>query len=75
MDAIPYTTRGGARQFRPRVAEDEIEDGAGFCLACGAEAYGVEPDARRYPCESCQAMKVYGLEELAIMGLLEMGGD
>ena len=26
-------------------------DNPGFCLACGAEAHGVEPDARRYVCE------------------------
>jgi hypothetical protein len=24
------------------------DDHSGFCLACGAQAYGVEPDARRY---------------------------
>jgi len=39
-------------------------DNPGFCLACGAEADGVEPDARRYICESCGAPKVYGAEEL-----------
>ncbi len=39
----------------------------GFCLACGAEAYGVEPDARKYECEACGAKKVYGAEELLIM--------
>ena len=25
----------------------------GYCTACGDEAYGVEPDARSYICESC----------------------
>ena len=39
----------------------------GFCLACGAEKDGVEPDARQYECENCGAMKVYGAEELLIM--------
>lgn len=49
---------------------EAIESGeyAGFCLACGAEAYGVEPDARRYTCEECGAKQVYGAEELLIMG-------
>ena len=28
-------------------------DNPGFCLACGAEADGCEPDAEQYPCESC----------------------
>jgi hypothetical protein len=27
-------------------------DNPGFCLACGAEAEGCEPDARQYECES-----------------------
>jgi hypothetical protein len=46
-----------------------IESGEymGFCLACGAEAYGVEPDAREYECEICSAHKVYGAEELLMM--------
>jgi predicted RNA-binding Zn-ribbon protein involved in translation (DUF1610 family) len=39
----------------------------GFCLACGAEAMGVEPDARRYECEACGEAAVYGAEELLIM--------
>ena len=39
----------------------------GFCAKCGAEAYGVEPDAERYPCESCGARAVYGAEQLLLM--------
>ena len=39
-------------------------DNPGFCLACGAEAEGVEPDAREYECESCGEPTVYGAEEL-----------
>ena len=46
----------------------ERDDNLGFCLACGAEASGVEPDARRYRCESCGEPKVYGAEELLMMG-------
>lgn len=45
----------------------ESGDDLGFCLACGAEAFGVEPDARRYECEECGAEKVYGAEELLMM--------
>lgn len=44
---------------------DSLDD-PGFCLACGAEASGVEPDARRYECESCGERQVYGVEELLI---------
>lgn len=76
MTTVKYQTRAGVTQYRPVCKEAEyrrltsgLED-PGFCLACGAEAYGVEPDARRYPCESCEQPKVYGLEELLIMRLL-----
>jgi hypothetical protein len=43
------------------------DDNLGFCIACGAEVCGVEPDARKYECESCGALKVYGAEELLFM--------
>ena len=39
-------------------------DNPGFCVRCGSEAEGVEPDARRYECEACGEMGVYGAEEL-----------
>ena len=45
------------------------ENCEGFCLACGSDQFGVEPDARRYKCEACSKHKVFGAEELAIMGL------
>jgi hypothetical protein len=38
----------------------------GFCTSCGAEAYGVEPDARGYKCEECNVRAVYGAEELIL---------
>ena len=47
------------------------EEHGGVCLACGEDAYGVEPDARRYTCEECGAAKVYGAEELMMMGVAE----
>ena len=39
-------------------------DNPGFCLACGAEADGVEPDACEYECEACGEAEVFGCEEL-----------
>ena len=42
-------------------------DTSGFCLACGAETDGVEPDARKYKCDSCGQLKVYGAEEIVLM--------
>ncbi len=47
------------------IAADEC---LGFCLECGEEAHGVEPDACEYECELCGAMRVYGAEEILLMG-------
>lgn len=45
----------------------ESGESVGFCVKCTAKAYQVEPDARKYECESCGAKAVYGAEELAMM--------
>ena len=45
----------------------QADDNLGFCMKCGAEAYGVEPDARKYECEECGARSVYGAEEVLLM--------
>ena len=42
-------------------------DNPGFCLACGEDVEGVEPDAREYECECCGEPKVYGAEEIMFM--------
>jgi hypothetical protein len=39
-------------------------DNPGFCIECGAEVDGVEPDARGYTCDECGAAAVYGACEL-----------
>ena len=41
-------------------------DDPGFCIACGEEADGCEPDARGYECESCGQHAVYGAQELLL---------
>jgi hypothetical protein len=41
----------------------QSDDSRGFCLACGEDAYGVEPDARNYECEECGEREVFGAEE------------
>ena len=66
-----YKARSGAMQWLPSVeyAMALSADNAGFCLSCGHEADGVEPDARKYECGHCGAHKVYGAEELVLMGL------
>lgn len=68
-----YTTRAGVKQYKPALKSLEriINSGncEGYCLACGDKAYGVEPDAAKYTCESCDKPKVYGAEQLILMGL------
>ena len=34
----------------------------GFCIECGYEQEGCEPDAEGYECEECGAMAVMGAE-------------
>ena len=46
----------------------------GHCIYCGEDAYGVEPDARKYECEGCGERGVYGLEELLISGMVSTQG-
>lgn len=39
----------------------------GWCVKCGKEHKGVEPDARKDPCAKCGSASVYGAEELMMM--------
>ena len=77
MYSETYRTKSGRTLHRP-IAEymDEVheltESNNGFCLGCGEEQGCVEPDARKYTCESCREELVYGYEELMIMGLLKI---
>lgn len=64
---MPRFKSGAIIELEAIIEAAEEGDGRGFCTACGAEAYGVEPDARRYECETCGAPKVYGAEELLFM--------
>lgn len=41
-------------------------DNPGFCLACGNEQEGCEPDARDYECEACGESQVFGADELLL---------
>lgn len=56
-----------------KMSEEEcrghIEENNGFCLSCGKVTWGgCEPDAQDYECESCGESKVFGTEELLMMG-------
>lgn len=47
--------------------ESEWCENPGFCIKCGADADGCEPDAERYECEECGERAVYGLMYIAMM--------
>lgn len=68
-----YKAKSGKTQYKParRWLENVMkgDNSEGWCLACGKPAQGVEPDARKYKCACCKADKVYGAEELLLMGL------
>jgi DNA-directed RNA polymerase subunit RPC12/RpoP len=67
----PYQAKNGAQQWKPSIqmAMTLMHDMSGFCLACGAEVGNIEPDAGKYRCPACDAHKVYGAEQLVLMGL------
>ena len=57
--------------MHPSITLDSIlaavaDDYIGICVRCGQEQEGVEPDARKYECDSCGANSVYGAEELLL---------
>jgi hypothetical protein len=54
----------------------ESEGGHGYCLICHQEHDDyVDPDGRNIRCVHCGNHAVYGLEELMIMGMINMGDD
>lgn len=58
------------RKITPERVAQAVErsvtttDNPGFCINCGAEVEGVEPDAKRYKCQACEQPGVYGAELL-----------
>lgn len=64
------------RKIHPSVTLDRVVeaverqsmslDNPGFCIACGEDAEGCEPDARNYPCEACEERAVFGAQELLL---------
>jgi len=70
---ITYRAKNGNLQYKP--SDDWLTDviegdnSTGFCLACGDEVDGIEPDAEHDTCPHCYASKVFGAENLMIRGL------
>ena len=75
MKTTTYRSKAGRMLHCPVMeTEDEVyavnASDEGFCLGCGSTQGCVEPDARRYRCESCEEQLVFGFQELLFMGLL-----
>ena len=80
MRTTTYHSRAGQMRYCPVIeTEDEMyavnSTDEGFCVGCGSIRSGVEPDARRYPCEVCGEHLVYGFQELLFMDLLKFALD
>lgn len=61
--------------FRMTEEEYHMHDDShdGGCLACGEiQDGGCEPDARNYKCEACGERQVFGMQELMIVGHIEL---
>jgi hypothetical protein len=56
--------------FTLEQIEEAMDNGSGFCIACGEERDCCEPDACEYECDACGQRKVYGAGELLIMGMV-----
>lgn len=80
MKTMTYRSKAGRMLYCPVIeTEDEMYavngSDEGFCLGCGNTQAGVEPDARRYRCESCAEHLVFGFQELLLMGLLKFEAE
>lgn len=56
-----------------KAAEESMYgmENLGFCIACGAEHYECEPDARNYECDECGERQVYAAAELIMTGMVK----
>lgn len=73
METIKHN--GKVRGFSMTEGEfsDHSNNSDGGCLGCGKIIFGgVEPDAREYQCDYCGEHKVYGIDELLVMGKVEI---
>lgn len=70
-----------SRKLHPDITFERIqeaitdEDYVGFCIACGAEKGGCEPDARNYLCDNCDENQVFGAEEILMQFGDQLGGS
>ena len=71
MGRYVLLTTSGRRVSVPESAITGADlSSIGYCLACGEEHEGIEPDAEHYACEACDEPDVFGAEQLVIMGAI-----
>jgi len=78
MHTREITTAKGNTYICPVFTADEYQvvtyglSNDGWCLTCGELVDDVEPDARKYMCGCCGKKSIYGLEELLMIGILQI---
>ena len=50
-------------------------DITGFCLGCGNDCLGIEPDATKRRCDNCGEFLVYGIEQLVMLDIVRYEGS
>jgi hypothetical protein len=73
----PRAAHGTPLKWHPSISWDRVAaacmrqlrslDDPGFCLSCGNEAQGCEPDTRNRLCEMCGERHVFGAAELVLI--------
>jgi|TARA_Y100000310_G_scaffold8488_1_gene9057 hypothetical protein len=49
------------------LMEEDMDTIEGVCIKCGEITHGVEPDAEKYKCESCETDTVYGAQQIVLL--------
>ena len=57
------------RLFDAIIRRDTALDNPGFCIKCGAENDGCEPDAEGYDCDVCGAEGTVSAPEMLLLGI------
>jgi len=63
----PHPSLTFERVLEAALRQQNTLDNPGFCIACGREQDGCEPDARNIRCEICFERQVFGAAELMVM--------
>lgn len=52
------------------------DEDCGICLSCFTVRHGeTEPDAENYPCDNCGRMRVQGIDNILVCGLVDIDED